>query len=145
MDLGLSGRAIPVCHADCRWVSCPDHLQQAAQTLYLQDDLAQQKWLKSMQTALYDDNLQRIIAPLIQAGYADLAHYFETHRARMTYADFRQQGLPLGSGSVESGVKQFKHRLSGAGMRWNLENIQSMIVIRGAVLDDSFDDLYAAA
>jgi hypothetical protein len=30
-------------------------------------------------------------------------------------------------------------------MRWNLENAQRMIVIRAAVLSDSFDDLGEAA
>jgi hypothetical protein len=127
------------------WYHALHHLNLASQTLYPNDDPAQQKWLKSMQTHLYDGNIAVIIAPLIQAGHPDLAHYFEVHQSRMTYTLFRQQGLTLGSGTVESGVKQFKHRLAGAGMCWNAENAQRMIVIRAAVLSDSFDDLWAAA
>jgi len=40
----------------------------------------------------------------------------------MHYLEFREEGWPLGSGTVESGVKQFKQRLSALGMRWNPDN-----------------------
>lgn len=39
---------------------------------------------------------------------------------------------PFGSGTVESGVKQFKQRLSGTGMRWNDDNANRMLVIRSS-------------
>jgi hypothetical protein len=50
----------------------------------------------------------------------------------MQYFAFREQGLPIGSGTVESGVKQFKQRLTATGMRWNKPNADRMIVIRAA-------------
>ena len=61
----------------------------------------------------------------------------------MTYLQFREDGLPIGSGTVESGVKQFKQRLSGTGMRWHLDNAQRMIILRSAILGHDFDDLWA--
>ena len=42
-------------------------------------------------------------------------------------------------------VKQFKQRLSGAGMRWHPENVDRMLVIRSAVLSDDFYQLWEAA
>lgn len=54
-------------------------------------------------------------------------------------------GLPIGSGGVESGVKQFKQRLSGPGMRWSRLALDRMIVLPSAVLGDSFDRLWDAA
>jgi hypothetical protein len=39
---------------------------------------------------------------------------------------------------VESGVKQFKQRVTGAAMRWNADNAQRMLVIRAAVWGDDF-------
>lgn len=110
------------------WYHAVQHLHHAAQTLQPTDENAQQKWLKSMKIYLYDGKLAPIIQALHQSPQPELAHYFEVHQSRMTYTLFRQKGLPLGSGTVESGVKQFKHRLSGAGMRWNPENAQRMIV-----------------
>jgi hypothetical protein len=63
----------------------------------------------------------------------------------MQYAQFRAAGFPIGSGGVESGVKQFKQRLTGPGMRWSRPALNRMIVLRSAVLGDSFDRLWDAA
>jgi hypothetical protein len=46
---------------------------------------------------------------------------------------------------VESGVKPFKQRLSGTGMRWNAPNADRMLVIRSAVLGNEFHSLWDAA
>ena len=58
----------------------------------------------------------------------------------MLYQEFRENGFPIGSGTVESTVKQFKARLSGPGMRSNRHAAQRMVLIRAAVLDHSFDE-----
>jgi hypothetical protein len=63
----------------------------------------------------------------------------------MQYHQFRDEGFPIGSGTVESGIKQFKWRLSGPGMRWSRKGANRMIVIRTAVLSNTFDDLWQAA
>jgi hypothetical protein len=63
----------------------------------------------------------------------------------MQYLEFRENGLPIGSGTVESGVKQYKQCLCGTGMRWNKENANRMLVIRSAVLSDTFHELWTAA
>jgi hypothetical protein len=82
---------------------------------------------------------------LNEAGLSEFAHYFETHKARMRYLDSQEAGLPIGSGSVESEVKQFKQRLAGPGMRWSRPGAERMIPIRAAVLDNSFDARWASA
>ena len=56
-----------------------------------------------------------------------------------------EDGYPIGSGTVESGVKQFKARLTGAGMRWSRPGAEEMLVIRGTALACSFDALWDAA
>jgi hypothetical protein len=62
----------------------------------------------------------------------------------MNYPDFQAQVYPTGSGTVQSGVRQFKQRLTGAGMRWNAASADRM-VIRDAVLGGDFDTLRDAA
>jgi len=54
-------------------------------------------------------------------------------------------GYPIGSGGVESGAKQYKHHLSGQGMSWSRPALQRMIVLRSAILGDTFDQLWDAA
>jgi len=63
----------------------------------------------------------------------------------MHYLDFQEAGFPIGSGSVESEVKQFKQRLTAPGMHWSRPGAQRMIPIRAAVLDGSFDVRWSQA
>jgi hypothetical protein len=74
-----------------------------------------------------------------------LVHYFHTHQRLMQYHEFRDHPCPIGSGSVESEVKQFKTRLAGPGMRWARPNAHRMLTLRSAVMSHSFDDLWLAA
>ena len=60
-------------------------------------------------------------------------------------SDPLEEGYPIGSGTVESGVKQFKGRLTGPGMRWTRRAAEKMLVIRGAVMGQNFDALWDAA
>lgn len=75
--------------------------------------------------------------------------YFQNNHKRMQYMAFREDGLPIGSGMVESRPmgtrKQFKARFTGPGMRWSRKGLQRLIPIRTAVLSDSFDLLWASA
>ena len=129
------------------WFHAVQHLADAAQALYPSDaDMAKRKrWLTTYKTHLYMGRVHKIIAVLHQRNHPDLAHYFETHQRRMQYLEFREEGFPIGSGTVESGVKQFKQRLTGTGMRWKRDQANRMLVIRAAVLSDAFHDLWAAA
>jgi len=76
---------------------------------------------------------------------ADLALYFEHHQRRMQYLEFREEGFPIGLGTVESGIKQFKLRLCGPGMRWDADCANRMLILRAAVLGDEFNTLWDAA
>lgn len=55
-------------------------------------------------------HIDTLVSVLHKREQAQLATYFERHKRRMQYLEFREEGLPIGSGTVESGVKQFKHR-----------------------------------
>ena len=84
------------------------------------------------------------MAALHRCGVPHLAAYFEHYVAHMQYLPFREAGLPIGSGTVKGGVKQFKQRLCGTGMRWNRTHAEQMVVIRTAILDNTFDLLWDA-
>jgi hypothetical protein len=129
------------------WFHAVGHLADAAQALYANDaDSAKRKrWLTTYKTHLYMGRVHKIIAALHKQKRPDLAHYFQTHQRRMQYLEFREEGFPIGSGTVESGVKQFKQRLTAAGMRWNRDNANRMLVIRAAILSDAFHHLWATA
>jgi len=127
------------------WYHALDHLAAAAEALFPTDAKRAERWLNQRQDDLFLGNLDAITQPLDAAGLFDHSHYFHTHLRRMQYLEFRENGLPIGSGTVESTVKQFKTRLTGTGMRWNRDSAQRMLLIRGAVLDGSFDDRWQQA
>jgi hypothetical protein len=126
------------------WFHATQHLSDAAHALYPNPDDAakRQHWLKTYKDHLYMGRIHKIIAALHKRGCADLALYFERHQRRMQYLEFREVGIPIGSGTVESGVKQFKQRLCASGMRWKADNAERMLVIRAACLSNAFDDLW---
>ena len=72
----------------------------------------------------------------ILAGLA----YFERHRGRMQYRDFRRKGYFIGSGVVEGSCKCLvNQRCDLAGQRWHPESSQKVLRIRAAVLDGLHD------
>jgi hypothetical protein len=67
------------------------------------------------------------------AAATDLARergYFAGNAARMAYPAFRAQGLPVGSGAVESAAKHVvQQRLKRAGMRWSETGGQALLAL----------------
>lgn len=124
-----------------------EHLSEAAHALYpdASDEKKRKAWLKTYKDHLYMGRIHKIITVLNKRGQADLTTYFVRHQPRMQYHQFREEGLPIGSGTVESGVKQFKQRLCGTGMRWAENKANQMLVIRAAVLSNNFDALWKNA
>lgn len=63
--------------------------------------------------------------------------YLDKHRARIVnYAYYQAEQLcSIGSGAVESAVKQIDRRLQIAGARWNAESVNPMLQLRCAYLN----------
>ena len=127
------------------WYHACEHLATSSRALYPDDDEAAQRWFRRRCKDLYRGEIHQITARLDAAGLPEHAHYFHTYRRKMQYQTCLEEGYPIRSGTVESGVKQFKSRLTGAGMRWSRKAAQEMLVIRGAVMAQNFDALWNAA
>jgi hypothetical protein len=66
--------------------------------------------------------------------------FFQRNQARMTYADFRRRGLPIGSGPVEAACKTLvKTRLCRSGMRWTRKGGQRILELRTYVKSSRWD------
>jgi hypothetical protein len=64
--------------------------------------------------------------------------YLWRHRHRMHYAQWREEGLPIGSGVIESTIKQLStRRLCQSGMMWTKQHADLMLHLRAACLSDS--------
>lgn len=61
--------------------------------------------------------------------------YFQTNQARMAYPTFREQGLPIGSGAIESEAKRLvQQRMKLPGARWSDEGAQAVLNVRSRLL-----------
>lgn len=70
--------------------------------------------------------------------------YLAPRVEQMRYAQFRRQGLPIGSGVVESANKVVvEARMKGAGRRWAEGNVTPMLALRGAICAQRWDDGWA--
>jgi len=63
-----------------------------------------------------------------------LTNYFGDH-TKFQYKKFRDNGLPTGSGTVESAIRRVINlRVKGSGMFWKKENAEKIIFLRSLVL-----------
>jgi len=130
----------PVCTQILDYYHAKQQLAQAAHACYPKDETAAQSWFEAMSGYLFQGEIWKIIAHLEQHQQA--TSYFVKQQRRMQYQQFRADGFPIGSGGVESGIKQFKQRLTGAGMRWSRAGATRMVTIRAAVMADTFHHLW---
>jgi hypothetical protein len=71
---------------------------------------------------------------------ADNLAYLEKREPHMQYPHFQVQGLPIGSGAVESANKLVvEARLKGAGMHWAPDHVNPMLALRNLVCNDRWE------
>ena len=133
----------PVCTQIVDYYHAKQHLAQAAHASYPDNEQAAQSWFKDMSNCLFRGEIWKIIAQLEQ--HQQPTSYFVNQQRRMQYQQFRAEGFPIGSGGIESAIKQFKHRLTGAGMRWSRNGAERMLTIRAAIMAGTFSDLWQQA
>jgi hypothetical protein len=67
------------------------------------------------------------------AALDQLVGYYRSNEKRMRYTEFREMGLPIGSGIVESAHKHvLQVRMKRAGQRWALKRARRMARLRAA-------------
>lgn len=98
--------------------------------------------------------LEDIEAALALEGLPTSAHqaltkvynYLDKHRDHIDYAKFKELGLPIGSGIVESACKWLiQQRFKGVGMRWSEDGFNHLLHLRLAWVNGRFDDLFTLA
>ena len=71
-------------------------------------------------------------------GGHNFCKYLKKHRARIiNYHYFQWQKIcSIGSGAVESAVKQIAHRVKLTGAQWKKENVTHILQLRCAYLNE---------
>ncbi len=78
-----------------------------------------------------------------RAAFATAYRYLSRRMKYLKYHEYRQQGLPLGSGVTEAGCKTvYTQRLKLSGMRWQKAGAQAILNLRVLQLSDAWEDAY---
>ena len=98
--------------------------------------------LADLADALDVEGLPETARDTLRTVYAYLAR----HREHINYALYKELGLPLGSGMVESACKWLiQQRFKGVGMRWSEDGFNHLLHLRLAWVNGRFDALFVLA
>ena len=98
------------------------------------------KRLKAAETFLWQGQIELAIALFVdlkKKPVQNFINYLKKHSKRIVnYEYFSQEcSCSIGSGAVESAVKQIGKRLKISGAQWKLENVARMLQLRSAYLN----------
>jgi hypothetical protein len=113
------------------------------------------RWFGWARHRLRHGQADGVVADLVEAleveGLPDSARdtltalcaYLERHRDHIDYAQYKDLGLPIGSGMVESACKWLiQQRFKGVGMRWSEDGFNHLLHLRLAWVNGSFEALF---
>jgi hypothetical protein len=133
------------------WYHAEGYLVQVAQAVFGPGTQPGTVWLKRELDLLWDGKVRQVIQnletlqqthPQIEA-IQDAITYYTNNQHRMNYPAYREQGLQIGSGTIESGCKRVvKARLDQAGMTWTVEGARTVLKARAAYLSGQWDDFW---
>lgn len=123
------------------WTHSMEHLWAVGNTLFGETTPEAAQWVKQREAELWDGRVEAVVAAL-QArdlttdSYPEIVrqapNYFEERMTNMRYADFRDAGYPIGSGTVESAARNVvQPRMRRPGRGWARENADAMLAALG--------------
>jgi hypothetical protein len=115
-----------------------------------------QKWFERLRHQLRHGYVHRIIKelgallrysstpPAAQGILRRVRNYLKNHFSHLQYRLFKKQGLPIGSGMVESACKWLiTQRFKGVGMRWSEPGFNHLLHLRLAWVNQRFEPLFS--
>ena len=106
------------------WFHATEYVWSSASAVWSADGEKRKAWAEQQLKALWAGKVAEVLAELERqvtcgAAVEEAQTYFTNQQGRMNYPAYRARGLPIGSGTVESGCKHVvSSRLKGAGMIW---------------------------
>ncbi len=131
------------------WYHASEYVWQAASAIWGEANPERSSWAHCQLDALWEGKVAQVLLELEQwrasgeAVEAALSYYSE-HQARMDYASYREKGLQIGSGSVESACKQLvSARLKQAGMIWDAAGAEAVAAVRAWLKSERWEEAIA--
>lgn len=125
------------------WPHALQNLAKAAHAAFGEGSEEARTWMDQQETELWNGERMQVDIALHnlprrykERGQAirQVRGYIDEHWPRLCYADFRAEGRPIGSGTVESAAKNVvAWRMKRGGQRWSREGATRMLAALGEV------------
>jgi hypothetical protein len=128
----------------------------AAGLFYLRDSELAWEFVYDRVLRMLRGEIRSVIAGLRQMGtkrklrgkkrekLAKICGYLQNNAHRMRYDLYLAAGYPIASGVIEGACRHFvKDRMERSGMRWTIENAQSMLDVRSTYVNGDWDAFMA--
>ena len=131
------------------WYHAAERLKRIAEEVFPNLD-ERHAWLDVVSEDLWQGRVEQVIQACQSLAKKSLLAkqsltYYSNNIERMRYAQFRAQGLVIGSGTIESGCKQIvTQRLKLPGAQWNLDGAILTAKARAAWLSGNWQTLVSA-
>jgi hypothetical protein len=110
------------------------------------------RWLNRMKDLLWRGKVDKVIEEINSLctgrkakAMATKRDYFDDRKHLMAYRKLRKEGIPLGSGSIESAIRRIVNlRLKGPGIFWREENAEAMLYLRAHLKAGRWDEMVKA-
>lgn len=109
-------------------------------SLYFKDEKDRKNWMDNVKEQLLENKVDQIIQKIktyrprnheTKNALSNVIHYYEEHEDRMQYKTYREKGLLVGSGPIESAHRNvLQHRLKLSGQRWSIQGAQYIANLR---------------
>jgi len=128
------------------WAHAVGHLSQCAQAAFGPGPKAEH-WLDQQKDRLWNGRVKVVISTLSRLStklgkprkkasendpcriLATNVNYFRTNSHGMDYPTYRRKGWPIGSGIVESTIKQIGKRLKGTEKHWSIKGAEETLQV----------------
>jgi hypothetical protein len=131
---------------------CAKHIHTVAKAQYEQGTLKALQWAEATLVRLSMGEIRTVIGALKRMKPRNtlatdeirkLINYLDSHSHRIAYLSDLENGMPIGSGAIESANKFICHtRMKRSGAWWVQENGNAMLRLRCAIYNGTFDHVF---
>lgn len=107
---------------------------------YFKEEEQRKKWIDTQCETLLNRTPEEVVAEIESLPYQKktqedkikLINYYTTHIKRMQYKLFKENGLLIGSGAIESAHRIYQQRFKLSGQHWTKKGLQETMQLKSA-------------
>ena len=129
---------------------CKEYLCEFARLIF-KDRQQREEWIKQQEELLFCDKISEVLSAIkaltglsneAKTYQEKITTYYENNKTRMLYGTYREKGLMIGSGPIESAHRNIiQKRLKLSGQRWGKSGAQQIANLRVAHKSNDWNNI----